>query len=49
LLILRAVSDLVNEQQGEAYNNIEIFIERTKVLMRKLFDQLPDWLNAVKI
>jgi adenosylhomocysteine nucleosidase len=49
LLILRAVSDLVNEQQGEAYNNIDIFVERTKVLMRKLFDQLPDWLNAVKI
>ena len=49
LLILRAVSDLVNEQQGEAYNNIDIFIERTKVLMRKLFDQLPDWLAAVKM
>lgn len=49
LLILRAVSDLVNEQQGEAYNNIDIFIERTKVLMRKLFDQLPDWLDAVKM
>jgi adenosylhomocysteine nucleosidase len=49
LLILRAVSDLVNEQRGEAYNNIEMFIERTKVLMRKLFDQLPDWLAHAKI
>jgi adenosylhomocysteine nucleosidase len=49
LLILRAVSDLVNEQQGEAYDNIDIFIERAKVLMRKLFDQLPDWLNIVKM
>jgi adenosylhomocysteine nucleosidase len=49
LLILRAVSDLVNEQQGEAYNNIDLFVERTRALMRKLFNQLPDWLDAVKL
>jgi hypothetical protein len=48
-LILRAVSDLVNEGQGEAYNNIELFIERTRALMRKLFDQLPAWLDAIKL
>ena len=30
LLILRGVSDMVSEDGGEAYNNIEIFNERAK-------------------
>jgi len=49
LLILRAVSDLVNEQHGEAYNHYDLFIERTRNLMRKLFSQLPGWLGAVRL
>ena len=49
LLILRMVSDLVSEQGGEAYGDIEIFNERAKGIMRKLFEQLPDWLSAVQI
>lgn len=49
LLILRGVSDLVNEREGEAYDNFALFEERTKGIMRTLFAQLPDWLNAVKI
>ena len=48
LLILRGVSDLVNEKEGEAYDDLELFYERTRAIMRKLFEQLPDWLNAVK-
>jgi len=47
LLILRGVSDMVSEQGGEAYNNIEIFNQRAREIMRTLFDQLPGWLNAV--
>ena len=47
LLILRGVSDMVSEQGGEAYDNIEIFNQRAKAVMKQLFDQLPDWLNAV--
>ena len=49
LLILRGVSDLVNEEAGEAYDNLALFEERTKDVMRKLFEQLPDWLRSVKI
>jgi len=49
LLILRAVSDLVSEEGGEAYDNIEIFNERAKDIMQKLIGQLPDWLKLVKI
>jgi adenosylhomocysteine nucleosidase len=49
LLILRGVSDLVNENAGEAYDNLQLFEERTKGVMRKLFEQLPDWLKAVTI
>lgn len=48
LLILRGVSDMVSEQGGEAYNNIEIFNRRAKEIMKQLFKQLPDWLNAVR-
>ncbi|MBN8580078.1 MAG: hypothetical protein J0L96_05350 [Anaerolineae bacterium] len=49
LLILRGVSDLVNEEAGEAYDNLALFEERTKDVMRKLFEQLPDWLRSVKL
>lgn len=49
LLILRGVSDLVNEEAGEAYDNLALFEERTKDVMRKLFTQLPDWLRRVKM
>jgi nucleoside phosphorylase len=49
LLILRAVSDIVNEKEGEAYDNIEIFNKRAKEIMQKLIAQLPDWLNAVRL
>jgi adenosylhomocysteine nucleosidase len=49
LLILRAVSDVVSEQGGEAYNNIEIFNQRAKEIMRELIRQLPDWLDAVRL
>jgi len=49
LLILRAVSDIVNEQAGEAYDNIEIFNERAKTIMKQMIDQLPGWLDAVKL
>jgi adenosylhomocysteine nucleosidase len=45
VLILRAVSDLVGGDGGEAYGNIELFHERTKTVMKDLFNQLPGWLN----
>jgi adenosylhomocysteine nucleosidase len=48
LLILRGVSDMVSEQGGEAYNNIELFNQRAREIMQMLFKQLPDWLNAVE-
>ena len=47
LLILRAVSDLVGGDGGEAYGNLELFHARTKTMMKKLFDQLPGWLEIV--
>ena len=47
LLILRAVSDLVGGDGGEAYGNYELFIARTKEVMKDLFDRLPGWLEAV--
>ena len=49
LLILRMVSDLVSEQGGEAYGDIEIFNERAKGIMKQLVEQLPAWLDAVRL
>ena len=49
LLILRGVSDMVSEEGGEAYNNIQMFNERARGVMQQLIEQLPDWLNAVKL
>ena len=49
LLILRAVSDMVSEEGGEAYDNIEIFHNRAKTIMKQLVGQLPDWLDAVRL
>jgi adenosylhomocysteine nucleosidase len=49
LLILRGVSDMVSEEGGEAYNNIEIFNQRARDVMKQLFDQLPDWLDAIRL
>jgi len=48
LLILRAVSDLVNQHGGEAYDNLPLFHERTGKIMQTLFEQLPEWLNRVR-
>ncbi|HJS20338.1 MAG TPA: 5'-methylthioadenosine/S-adenosylhomocysteine nucleosidase [Anaerolineales bacterium] len=49
LLILRGVSDLVSETGGEAYDNIDLFNQRAKEVMKQIFAQLPDWLRAVKL
>jgi len=48
LLILRKVSDLVNEQGGEAYGNLELYEERTRGIMQQLLKQLPDWLTLIE-
>lgn len=47
-MILRGVSDLVDSESGEAYGNYELFNQNTKKIMRKLFDQLPAWLDAIE-
>ncbi len=44
VLILRGVTDLVGGDGGEAYGNIELFHERTKIVMKNLFDLLPEYL-----
>jgi adenosylhomocysteine nucleosidase len=49
LLILRAVSDLVSEGGGEAYDNITLFKERTKGIMQRLIEQLPDWVATIRL
>lgn len=49
LLILRGVSDMVSEEGGEAYDNIEVFHERARSIMQLLIEQLPEWLNAVRL
>lgn len=46
-LILRGVSDLVDETRGEAYDgNSHHFVQNTQQIMERLVSQLPDWINA---
>ncbi len=47
-LILRGVSDLVSPSGGEAYGDYNLFIQRTREIMKKLFNNLPDWLAAIE-
>ena len=47
-LILRGVTDLVGGSGGEAYGDYELFARRTYEIMKRLFDQLPDWLTAIE-
>ena len=47
LLILRAVSDIVSEEGGEVYDQIEVFNERAKEIMQQLVIQLPGWLEVI--
>ncbi len=46
-LILRAVSDLVNTDGGEAYQDIEVFHQATQQVITVLLDYLPAWLDCV--
>jgi adenosylhomocysteine nucleosidase len=48
LLILRAVSDLVSEQGGEAYGDQGMFEESATRIMQQLIRSLPEWLAATR-
>ncbi|MHC1782699.1 MAG: 5'-methylthioadenosine/S-adenosylhomocysteine nucleosidase [Anaerolineaceae bacterium] len=48
-LILRGVSDLVDEKDGEAYEKPELFASRAAGIMDFLIKTLPDWLDCVKL
>jgi adenosylhomocysteine nucleosidase len=48
LLILRGVSDLVGGEGGEVYGDYELFMGRTKEIMRRLIDVLPKWLTGIE-
>ncbi|MEJ7603901.1 MAG: 5'-methylthioadenosine/S-adenosylhomocysteine nucleosidase [Kofleriaceae bacterium] len=44
VLILRGISDLVHPAGGEAYGNLPLFVEGAAIVMRRLLDELPQWL-----
>jgi adenosylhomocysteine nucleosidase len=47
LLILRGVSDLVGRGGGEAYGDYDLFLSRTREILKQLLDVLPAWLPAI--
>lgn len=47
-LILRGVSDLVDETGGEAYFAIENFYEGTRRVMEPMLQALPGWLDSCR-
>jgi adenosylhomocysteine nucleosidase len=46
-LILRAVSDLVGKDDGEAYADISVFHEATQQGIANLMENLRAWLDCV--
>lgn len=46
-LILRGVSDLVSSGGGEAYGNLDLFRQRTAVIMGQLIVLLKEWIPAL--
>jgi len=46
-LILRAVSDLVSSDGGEAYDDIEVFHQATEQIITDLLAYLPAWIERV--
>lgn len=46
-LILRAVSDLVSPDGGEAYDDIEVFHQATEQIITDLLAYLPAWIERV--
>jgi adenosylhomocysteine nucleosidase len=47
-LILRGVTDLVSSNKGEAYNNFSLFEQRTELVIMRLLDELPLWLEFIE-
>jgi nucleoside phosphorylase len=45
LIILRGVTDLVNDQGGESYGNLALFQKNTRKIIEILAGQLPWWVN----
>ncbi|MFZ2096709.1 MAG: hypothetical protein WAV05_08740, partial [Anaerolineales bacterium] len=44
-LILRGVTDLVGENDGQAYNgNQNLYYKNTELIMKKLITSIPEWL-----
>ncbi|MBL7162650.1 MAG: hypothetical protein ISS57_08595 [Anaerolineales bacterium] len=46
-LILRGVTDLVDDQGSQAYGNIEYFREGTRGVMLRIVEMLPDWITMI--
>jgi len=47
VVILRGVTDLVCREVGEAYGNMAVFADGANVVMRRLFGELPAWLERL--
>lgn len=44
VVILRGISDLVTPTAGELYGNMDGFVEGARIVMTRLFAELPAWL-----
>jgi hypothetical protein len=45
--MLRGISDLVTPAGGEAYGNMDGFVEGARVVMTRLLRELPAWLERM--
>ncbi|MEN8098231.1 MAG: 5'-methylthioadenosine/S-adenosylhomocysteine nucleosidase [Chloroflexota bacterium] len=47
-LILRGVTDLVGEDGGEAYENMEYWLQGAEKVLKSLITSLPGWISAAQ-
>jgi len=47
-LILRGVSDLVDPEGGEAYSNMNVYLEGAERILRRLLAYLPAWMECME-
>ena len=46
-IILKGVSDLVDDKKGEAYGNMNLYSKRTCIIMKKVLQILIEWLPHI--
>lgn len=48
ILIFRGVSDLISSRKSEVYGKFDLFVLRAELVMKKLIEELPIWIQHIE-